>query len=45
MPRRLRAATVMAATCVEEQLKVLRAEHHVSSQFHDRTVAFFDAHL
>jgi hypothetical protein len=31
-------------TGVVEQLKVLRAEHHVSSQFHDRTVAFFDAH-
>lgn len=30
---------------VEEQLKVLRAEHHVSSQYHHRTVAFFEAHL
>jgi pimeloyl-ACP methyl ester carboxylesterase len=30
---------------VEEQLKVLRAEHHVSSENHHRTVAFFDAHL
>lgn len=30
---------------VQEQLKALRAEHHVSSQYHDRTVAFFDAHL
>ena len=30
---------------VHDQLKVLQAEHHVSSQYHDRTVAFFDAHL
>jgi len=30
---------------VEDQLKTLRAEHHVSSQYHDRTVAFFDTHL
>lgn len=30
---------------VEGQLKVLRAEHHVSSEDHHRTVAFFDAHL
>lgn len=30
---------------VEEQLKVLRAEHHVSSEHHHRTIAFFDAHL
>lgn len=30
---------------VEDQLKALRTEHHVSSQYHDRTVAFFDAHL
>ncbi|MBC8078203.1 MAG: hypothetical protein H7Y32_19145, partial [Chloroflexales bacterium] len=30
---------------VQAQLIVLRAEHHVSSQYHDRTVAFFDAQL
>jgi len=30
---------------VEDQLKVLRAEHHVSSEHHHRTVAFFDAYL
>lgn len=30
---------------VKGQIKALRAEHHVSSQYHDRTVAFFDAHL
>lgn len=30
---------------IVDQLKVLRAEHHVSSQYHDRAVAFFDAHL
>jgi hypothetical protein len=30
---------------VEHQLKVLRAEHHVSSQYHDRTVAFFEAYV
>jgi hypothetical protein len=30
---------------VEEQFKVLRAEHHVSSEHHHRTVAFFNAHL
>jgi len=30
---------------VEDQLIVLRAEHHVSSEHHHRTVAFFDAHL
>jgi hypothetical protein len=29
---------------VRQQLKVLRAEHHVSAEFHDRTVAFFDTH-
>jgi hypothetical protein len=29
---------------VVDQLKVLRAEHHVSSAYHHRTVAFFDAH-
>lgn len=29
---------------VEDQLKVLRAEHHVSSEHHHRTVAFFEAH-
>jgi hypothetical protein len=32
-------------TGVTDQLMVLRAEHHVSSQYHDRTAAFFDAHL
>jgi hypothetical protein len=32
-------------TGVQHQLKVLRAEHHVSSAYHDRTVAFFDAQL
>lgn len=32
-------------TGVTDQLKVLRAEHHVSSEYHHRTVAFFDAHL
>jgi hypothetical protein len=36
------ALPVGKRTGVEEQLKVLRAEHHVSSQFHDRTVAFFN---
>ncbi len=30
---------------VKDQLKVLRAEHHVSSTYHHRTVAFFDAHV
>jgi hypothetical protein len=30
---------------VQAQLKVLRAGHHASSQYHDRTVAFFDMHL
>jgi pimeloyl-ACP methyl ester carboxylesterase len=30
---------------VKDQLAVLRAEHHVSSQYHDRTVAFFEAQL
>jgi hypothetical protein len=29
---------------VQAQLQVLRAEHHVSSQFHARTVAFLNAH-
>jgi pimeloyl-ACP methyl ester carboxylesterase len=30
---------------VKEQLKALRTEHHVSSQYHSRTVAFFNAHF
>jgi hypothetical protein len=30
---------------VQAQLTVLQAQHHVSSEYHDRTVAFFDAHL
>jgi hypothetical protein len=30
---------------VQDQLIVLRAEHHVSSEHHHRTVAFFEAHL
>lgn len=29
----------------QDQLQVLRAEHHVSSQYHDLTTAFFDAHV
>jgi hypothetical protein len=30
---------------VQQQLKVLRAEHQVSAEFHHRTVAFFDLHV
>jgi len=32
-------------TGVHAQLQVLQAKHHVSSQYHDRTVAFFDTYL
>jgi hypothetical protein len=50
LPEAEGAPTVLALpagkrTGVEDQMKALRAEHHVSSQHHDRTVTFFNTHL